>query len=89
MLINGAAGGVGVYLVQLAILAGAHLTAATSYKDDNGTCLHELDVDQAIKCSELQDSKYKGSYDVLTDSIGRQELGNSRFTVKDPGTLTS
>ena len=79
----------GIYLVQLAILAAAHITAATSSNDVNGTRLHELGVDQAVKYSELQDSKYTDSSGVMIDTVGGQELGNSRFTVRDSGTLTS
>lgn len=89
VLITGASGGVGTYLVQLAILAKAHVTAATSSSARNRTLLHQLSVDEVIEYPELEDPRRANSFDVIIDTVGGQTLQSCWPVVKDFGTLAS
>jgi len=77
----------GTYLVQLAVLAGVHVTPARSSNTRNGFLLHELGVDEAVEYSDLQDVKYASSFDVIIDTVGSHTLKTSWSLVKNTGIL--
>lgn len=85
VLITGAAGGVGVYLMQLASLAGLHVVAATSSNDRNAAFLRTLGADETIEYDSLKSQD--GLYDLIADTVGGDVLATCWKTVKDKGTL--
>jgi NADPH2:quinone reductase len=88
VLITGAAGGVGVYLVQLAAIAGLHVVAATSSNARNEEFLRELGADETVEYGELvtgQDCRF----DVIVDTVGGNVLAECWGFVKDDGVLVS
>lgn len=87
ILITGAAGGVGVYLVQLAFLAGLYVVAATSSNERNSKFLSELGANSTIEYSQL---KAGGEdYDIIIDTVGGDVLIDAWKAVKAEGTLLS
>lgn len=87
VLITGAAGSVGVYLVQLASLAGLHVVAATSSNDRNAQFLRTLGADETIEYDSLKSEQ--GLYDLIIDTVGGDVLANCWNVVKDDGTLAT
>ncbi|KAL2870558.1 NADP-dependent oxidoreductase [Aspergillus lucknowensis] len=87
VLITGASGGVGVYLVQLARLAGLHVTAATSGKARNEEFLLSLGADETIEYGSLKEKQ--DSYDLVIDCVGGEPLVNAWNAVKSDGILIS
>lgn len=84
VLITGAAGSVGVYLVQLASLAGLHVVAATSSNDRNAQFVQSLGADETIEYNSLSQH---GPYDFVIDTVGGDTLRDCWNAVKDGGTL--
>ncbi|KAL2796611.1 hypothetical protein BJX66DRAFT_299502 [Aspergillus keveii] len=85
VLITGAAGGVGVYLVQLARIAGLHVTAATSSNARNEEFLQSLGADE---CIEYVTSKgQRDVYDLIIDCVGGEPLIDAWKAVKGDGKL--
>jgi NADPH:quinone reductase-like Zn-dependent oxidoreductase len=68
VLITGSSGGVGVYLVQPTVLAGAQIMAATSSNVRNASFLRELGADEAVEYSALHDPNLASSFDIIIDS---------------------
>ena len=88
LLITGAAGGVGIYAVQLAALAkNLHVVAATSSNDRNKTFLESLGAHEVIEYQDL--SSRDKSVDVVIDMVGGKILEKCWSVVKDHGTLVS
>ncbi|KAL3441877.1 hypothetical protein BJX65DRAFT_299450 [Aspergillus insuetus] len=85
VLITGAAGGVGVYLVQLARFAGLHVTAATSSNARNGEFLRSLGADACIEYSTMKEQRVV--YDLVIDCVGGQPLVDAWKAVKGGGKL--
>jgi NADPH:quinone reductase-like Zn-dependent oxidoreductase len=81
VLITGASGGVGRFAIQLANLAGAHVTAIA--RRDAG--LAELGADEVL--SEL--SATGDTFDVILDAIGGPVLGAALQRVAPRGTVVS
>ena len=84
ILITGAAGGVGIYLVQLAALTGLHVTAATSSNPRNESFLRSLGADEAVEYPDLQPVP---TYDLIVDTVGGAPLEKSWSTVRDDGSI--
>lgn len=77
ILITGAAGGVGVYLVQLARVAGLHVAAASSSNARNGQFLRDLGADETLEYAELLPSlrdERRRAYDIVVDTVGGEIL---------------
>ena len=84
--ITGASGGVGIYLVQLAKLSGVHVVAGTTSVSKNGEFLQELEADEVVEYSQLEDGK---EFDVIIDTVGGATLENCWKFVKPDGKLIS
>ncbi|BCS20278.1 NADP-dependent oxidoreductase [Aspergillus puulaauensis] len=87
VLITGAGGAVGAYIVQLARLAGLHVTAATSSNERNAEFLRELGADDTIEYAVLQTEDHKEAYDVVIDTVGGQPLVDAWACIKAGGSL--
>ncbi|KAL9071908.1 MAG: hypothetical protein Q9157_005292 [Trypethelium eluteriae] len=81
ILITGATGCVGIYLVQLAKLAGNHVAALTSSDDRNRDFLLSLGADEVVETGNL--GKDIRTYDAIIDTIGGKilEMCWSRVTL--------
>ncbi|KAL4779778.1 hypothetical protein BJX76DRAFT_339893 [Aspergillus varians] len=89
LLLTGAAGAVGVYLVQLARLAGLHVTAATRSNERNAEFLRELGVDDTIEYAALHTPAHESIYDIVIDTVGGQPLVDAWACIKGKGSLVS
>jgi NADPH:quinone reductase-like Zn-dependent oxidoreductase len=85
VLITGAAGGVGVYLVQLARCAGLHVTAATGSNARNEEFLRSLGAHECIEYPILRERK--DAYDLIIDCVGGEPLVDAWKAVKGDGKL--
>ena len=73
VLITGATGGVGDFAVQLARLAGAHVTASVR-RDDQAAAVRALGAHDVIVSEEIPASP---KYDLIVDSVGGRTLGTA------------
>ncbi|KAJ5674679.1 uncharacterized protein N7477_004613 [Penicillium maclennaniae] len=87
VLITGAAGAVGVYLVQLAAASGVHVVAASSSNARNGEFLRSLGADEIVEYSMLD--RHMGQFDVIIDVVGGEVLANCWAYVAETGVLIS
>ena len=86
ILITGASGGVGMYLVQFAVAAGNHVVAATSSKERNGSFLRSIGAHEVV---EYSDFGTLDKFDLIVDSVGFQVLSDCWSVIKPDGTLVS
>lgn len=87
VLITGAAGAVGVYLVQLAAAAGVRVVAASSSNVHNGEFLRGLGADEVVEYSMLDGCR--GQFDVIIDVVGGEMLAKCWDYVAETGVLVS
>ncbi|KAL4861886.1 hypothetical protein BDV12DRAFT_57309 [Aspergillus spectabilis] len=87
VLITGAGGAVGVYVVQFARIAGLHVTAATSSNERNAGFLRDLGADDTIEYPALTTAARQEVYDIIIDTVGGQPLIDSWGCVKNNGFL--
>ncbi|KAL5358875.1 hypothetical protein BJX96DRAFT_51695 [Aspergillus floccosus] len=87
VLITGAAGAVGVYLVQLAAAAGVRVFAASSSNERNGEFLRCLGADEVVEYGMLDG--YRGQFDVIIDVVGGEVLEKCWEYVAKTGVLVS
>ena len=87
VLIHGAAGGVGVFAVQLAHWAGAHVIATASAR--NRDFLHELGASEVIDytTTRFEDGVY--DVDLVFDTVGGDTLQRSWQVIKPGGVLVT
>lgn len=85
VLITGAAGGVGVYLVQLAVLAGLEVTAASSSNSRNETFLKHLGAHKTVEYDSFK--RIPRPYDLIIDTVGGDVLASCWPLTDDSGTL--
>ncbi|KAF4968182.1 hypothetical protein FSARC_4372 [Fusarium sarcochroum] len=85
LLVTGASGAVGSYIVQLGALAGLHVVAASSSTERNGDFLRSLGAHEVVEYTELD----KRSFDIIVDTVGRKTLAQSWHLVADEGILIS
>lgn len=83
VLVNGAAGGVGSFTVQLAAAAGAQVTGVCSAR--NGGFVRSLGA-RAIDYA-TEDFTRTGPYDVVIDLVGNRTLRELRSALTPAGTL--
>jgi NADPH:quinone reductase-like Zn-dependent oxidoreductase len=81
VLITGASGGVGRFAVQLAKLAGAHVTGVAHRQDG----LRELGADELIEEIDRDGPEY----DVIVDAVGGQVLGSALRRVRSGGVVVN
>jgi NADPH:quinone reductase-like Zn-dependent oxidoreductase len=72
VLVTGAAGGVGRYAVQLASLAGAHVTGIVG-SEERGKGLRQLGADDVV----LSMDDAEGPFDVILESVGGSSLATA------------
>ena len=81
VLVTGASGGVGRFAIQLAKLAGAHVTGLAR----RTAGLSELGADEVIQVLEPEGP----TYDVIIDAVGGATLGTAIGRVAPSGTIIS
>jgi NADPH:quinone reductase-like Zn-dependent oxidoreductase len=85
VLINGAAGGVGTFAVQIAKTFGAHVTGVCSGR--NVDLVRSIGADDVVDY-ELDDfTRSEHSYDLILDTVGNRSLRELRRALKAKGTL--
>lgn len=87
VLIHGASGGVGVYAVQLARWAGAHVIATAS--TSNADFVRDLGAAQVIDYSAMRFEEVARDVDVVFDLVGHDTLARSWQVVKPGGVVVS
>src|SRR5258708_28298777 len=87
VLIHGAAGGVGVFAVQLAHWAGAHVIATASAR--NRDFLHELGVNEVIDYTTTRFEDVVHDVDFVFDLVGGDTPQRSWQVIKLEWTLVS
>lgn len=87
ILIHGAAGGVGVFAVQLARWAGAHVIATTSAR--NSDLLRELGANEIINYTTTRFEDVVHDVDIVFDTVGGDTLQRSWHVVKKGGALVT
>jgi NADPH:quinone reductase-like Zn-dependent oxidoreductase len=83
ILINGAAGGVGVYAVQIAKIFGAEVTGVCGKK--NRSFVSGLGADHVICYDEQDFIKTNAVYDIVFDAVGKSSYGKCRKILSDGG----
>ena len=84
-LINGAAGGVGTFAVQIARLLGAEVTGVCSTA--NVDLVHALGAHHVIDHHRADFAQSPARYDVILDNIENRPLADCRRALKPHGTL--
>jgi len=87
VLVVGACGGIGSYAVQLAKLAGAHVTAVAS--GPKLPYAAELGADELIDRADQDATGLGGHWDVILDTPGALKLGHTRAALAPGGVLVS
>jgi NADPH:quinone reductase-like Zn-dependent oxidoreductase len=87
VLIHGAAGGVGVFAVQLARWRGAHVIGTASARDAD--FLRELGVETVIDRRTARFDDILRDIDVILDTVGGETLQRSWQVLRRGGTLVS
>lgn len=85
VLINGAAGGVGTYAVQIAKHLGADVTAVCSTR--NVDMVRRLGADTVVDYTETDVLDLGRRYDVILDNVGNRSLRDVRRLLSDDGVL--
>lgn len=83
VLVTGASGGVGRFVVQLAHLGGAEVTALVSDNSLRATGLQELGVDEVVSGV----AQLRGRFDLILESVGGETLAHLMKMVDPSGTL--
>lgn len=81
VLVTGATGGVGDFAVQLARLAGAHVTAAAR-RAEQAAALRELGAHEVVTGDTIPASP---KYDLVVDSVGGRTLGTALAALERGG----
>jgi NADPH2:quinone reductase len=87
VLITGASGAVGCYLVQLAAAAGLHVVAASSSNERNGKFLRSLGAGEAVEYEEIIATGRK--FESIIDTVGGDPLSKSWALVADGGSIVT
>jgi NADPH:quinone reductase-like Zn-dependent oxidoreductase len=85
VLVTGATGGVGDFAVQLARLAGAHVTAVAR-RADQAPALHQLGAHEVVVGDEIPPTS---KYDLILDSVGGRTLGTALAALARGGTCVT
>ncbi len=87
VLITGASGGIGMYLVQFAIAAGHDVVAATSSTERNVSFLRSIGAQEVVEYGDF--AALSDEFDLVVDSAGDPVLGECWRVVKADGTLVA
>ena len=82
-MINGAAGGIGTFAVQIAKSFGADVTGVCSTK--NVELVHSLGADRVIDYTREDFIEDSQRYDLLLDNVGNRTLSSMRRVLKPNG----
>jgi NADPH:quinone reductase-like Zn-dependent oxidoreductase len=82
VLINGAAGGVGTFSVQIAKALGAHVTAVCGTR--NVELVRSIGADRVIDYAQEDFSRTGEQYDLVLDNVGNRSMSDLR-RVRNPG----
>jgi len=85
VLVNGAAGGVGHFALQLAKWKGAHVTAVASGR--NESFLRDLGADEFIDYSKTAPETLARDMDLVVDAVGGAKTGRFLSIIKSGGAL--
>lgn len=85
VLVNGAAGGVGHFAVQIAKLKGAHVIAVASGKHES--LLRDLGADEFIDYTKTPPEDAAHDIDLVVDALGGPSTGRFLRTLKRGGAL--
>ena len=85
VLVNGAAGGVGHFAVQVAKLKGAHVIAVASARHES--LLHGLGADEFIDYTKTAPEGVTHDIDLVIDALGGPSTGRFLRTLKRGGAL--
>ncbi|HQR47563.1 MAG TPA: NAD(P)-dependent alcohol dehydrogenase, partial [Thermoanaerobaculia bacterium] len=85
VLINGAAGGVGTFAVQIAKAFGAEVTGVCSTR--NADMVRSIGADRVIDYTREDFTRGGRSYDLILDSAGNHSLSDLRRALTPEGTL--
>ncbi len=83
VLINGAAGGVGTFAVQIAKVFGAHVTGVCGTR--NLEMVRAIGADRVVDYTREDFTKGKERYHVILDNVGNQSLSACRRVMNPPG----
>ena len=83
VLINGAAGGIGTFAVQIAKSLGANVTGVCSTK--NVELVRSLGADRVIDYTHEDFTQDSGRYDLLLDNVGNRTLFSMRHVLRPHG----
>jgi NADPH:quinone reductase-like Zn-dependent oxidoreductase len=85
VLINGAAGGVGTFAVQIAKAFGAHVTGVCS--TGNVEMVRAIGADHIIDYTQEDFTRCKERYDLILDNVGNHSLSSCRSALNQEGKL--
>ena len=85
VLINGAAGGVGTYAVQIAKAFGANVTGVCS--TNNVDMVRSIGANQVVDYTAADFAGTGERYDVIVDAVGNRSLSDLRRALAPKGTL--
>jgi NADPH:quinone reductase-like Zn-dependent oxidoreductase len=85
VLINGAAGGIGVYAIQIAKAMGAEVAAVCSA--GKADFVRSLGADHVIDYSKEDFTQGDRRYDLILDNVGNRSLSDCRRVLTPNGTL--
>jgi NADPH:quinone reductase-like Zn-dependent oxidoreductase len=85
ILINGAAGGVGTFAVQIAKSFGTEVTGVCSTR--NVDMVKTIGADQVIDYTQEDFTQSGGRYDLIFDTVGNHSLSEYRRVLKSKGNL--
>ena len=83
VLVNGAAGGVGTFALQIAKTFGAHVTGVCSTR--NVDMVRSLGADEVIDYSRQDFTKREQRYDVILDCVGNHSFSEYRRVLNPEG----
>jgi NADPH:quinone reductase-like Zn-dependent oxidoreductase len=83
ILINGAAGGIGTFAVQIAKALGAHVTGVCSTK--NVELVRSLGADHVIDYTTNDFTRDSGRYDLILDNVGNRKLSEMKRVLAPNG----
>jgi NADPH:quinone reductase-like Zn-dependent oxidoreductase len=85
VLVNGAAGGVGTFAVQIARSFGGHVTGVCSTR--NLELVRSIGADQVIDYTQEDFTKSGQQYDIVFDCVGNHSFSECRRVLKPRGIL--